>query len=152
MIGKHNILSKKISLRDKKNFNTISKIYHKELDKNYKFSKLWNKNNLRSKLQNKNLILEWILINKDIVGFIMFEKFNKKHNINKKIFIRDFFILKKYRRKRIAFIALNKILRKFKKMGYKNVEIEVLKSNLKVYKFWKKFNFKPKSLIYIKNI
>jgi hypothetical protein len=47
---------------------------------------------------------------------------------------------------------VNNLLKAYKKMGYKNIEIEILNSNLKVFNFWKKFNFKPKSSIYIKKI
>lgn len=131
-----------INIKQIKIFNEFAKNYFKDLDKDFKPSINWKKNNLKELLKKKNNFIKWIAKDKIKIGFFILFKTKNKYTLKKKILINDIFILKKYRKQNIGNEVVKKIINFSKKQKIHNIEIEILIKNKKVYKFWKKFNFK----------
>ena len=134
-----------INIKQNQIFNKFAKIYFKELNNNFKATKNWKKNRLKELLKKKTNFVKWITKDKNKIGFFILLKQKNKYTKEKKILIHDIFILKKYRKKNIGNEVVRKILIFSKKQKINVIEIEILLKNKKVYKFWKKFNFKPVS-------
>ena len=137
-------------------FLNINKIFEKKLQKLVilYLKEITNKNKINlEQLENFIYILKkktnffFIQQNKIKIGFgsVYFNFNNKKY-----CYIRDFFIIKKYRKKGIGSLIFKKIITICKKKKIKTIRIDILKTNKKIEIFWKLLGFKKfrKSYIY----
>ncbi len=103
------------------------------------------------KVKKNNGKIYWISSVKKKIGFLIIYINNKK----KIYYIRDLFILTKYRKKNIGTKIIKKIIRSCLKKKIKFIKIDIIDSNKKIIKFWSKFNFKKINKSYyleIKNV
>ncbi len=141
-------LKKNLSIKLVKNeeellFKKIFNQYFKEILK----LNFLPKNKINSdlnKIKNNMGKINWILERNKKIGFIIFFLNNKKLNC----YIRDFFILKKFRKKEIGSLIFQKIVSNCKKRKFKFIKIDIIETNKKVFKFWKKLNFKKNGKSY----
>ena len=133
-------------------FNNFAKIYFKELDKNFLPTKKWLKDYFKDLINKSNINIKWILFEENKIGFYILEKLKNKYTDKKKILVKDLFIIKKFRRKKIGKNIVFQIINFTKKNKIKKLVIEILASNKKVASFWKNFKFKKSSDKYILKI
>jgi len=133
------IVNKKEELIFKKIFN----LYLKEITKSNYFSSKVIKNNI-DKIKINNGKINWILYKNKKIGFVVFYLNYKKLNT----YIRDYFIYKKYRKKKIGSLIHKKIILLSIKKKFKFIKIDILNTNKKVIKFWKQLNFKKNGKSY----
>ena len=84
--------------------------------------------------------INWILNKNKKIGFIVFYYNYEKLNC----YIRDYFILKKFRKKKIGSSIVKKISMLCQKRKFKFIKIDIINTNKKVIKFLSKLNFKKK--------
>ena len=143
---------KNIKINEKNIFNNFAKIYFKELDKNFLPTKKWLKDYFKDLINKSNINIKWILFEENKIGFYILEKLKNKYTDKKKILVKDLFIIKKFRRKKIGKNIVFQIINFTKKNKIKKLVIEILASNKKVASFWKNFKFKKSSDKYILKI
>jgi len=143
---------KNIKINEKNIFNNFAKIYFKELDKNFLPTKKWLKDYFKDLINKSNINIKWILFEENKIGFYILEKLKNKYTDKKKILVKDLFIIKKFRRKKIGKNIVFQIINYTKKNKIKKLVIEILASNKKVASFWKNFKFKKSSDKYILKI
>lgn len=139
----------------------LDKIKEKEINKfNYIFllylNEILNKKNAKKNyfmyLMKKGIKIFFIKQNNFIVGFftLYLNKFTKKSSNN--IYLRDFYIKKRFRKNKLGSKVIEKITKIYKKKKFFSIKIEILKSNSRVKNFWEKLQFKKNKSIYIKKI
>tara|TARA_B100000795_G_scaffold237931_1_gene198781 strand:+ start:156 stop:614 length:459 start_codon:yes stop_codon:yes gene_type:complete len=139
----------------------LDKIKEIEINKfNYIFflyiNEILNKKNIKKNffthLMSKGVKIFFIKQNNFIVGFftLYLNKFTKISSNN--IYLRDFYIKKKYRKKKLGSQVIEKITKIYKKKQFFSIKIEILKSNSRIKNFWERLQFKKNKSIYIKKI
>lgn len=141
-------LKKNLSIKLVKNeeellFKKIFNLYFKEILKLNFISKS-KINSDFNKIKNNMGKINWILDRNKKIGFVIFFLNNKKLNC----YIRDYFILKNFRKKEIGSLIFKKIITKCKKRKFKFIKIDIMETNKKVFNFWKKLNFKKNGKSY----
>ncbi len=96
------------------------------------------------KIKNNRGKINWIIDKKRKIGFIIFF-LNKKKNY---CYIRDYFILENFRKKKIGSIIIEKLIIYCKKKKFKFIKIDIIDKNKKVFKFWNKLSFKKNKKSY----
>lgn len=149
---KVNLKIKSIKINERNIFNNFAKIYFKELDKNFLPTKKWLKDYFKDLIKKSNINIKWILFEENKIGFYILKKLKNKYTDKKKLLVKDLFIIKKFRRKKIGRDIVFQIINFTKKNKIKKLEIEILANNKKVVSFWKNFKFKKSSDKYILKI
>lgn len=149
---KVNLKIKSIKINERNIFNNFAKIYFKELDKNFLPTKKWLKDYFKDLIKKSNINIKWILFEENKIGFYILKKLKNKYTDKKKLLVKDLFIIKKFRRKKIGKDIVFQIINFTKKNKIKKLEIEILANNKKVVSFWKNFKFKKSSDKYILKI
>ena len=149
---KVNLKIKSIKINERNIFNNFAKIYFKELDKNFLPTKKWLKDYFKDLIKKSNINIKWILFEENKIGFYILKKLKNKYTDKKKLLVKDLFIIKKFRRKKIGKDIVFQIINFTKKNKIKKLEIEILANNKKVAFFWKNFKFKKSSDKYILKI
>ena len=116
-------------------FNYIFLLYLNEI-----LNKKNTKKNYFKYLMNKGMKIFFIKQNNFIVGFftLYLNKFTKKSSNN--IYLRDFYIKKRYRKMKLGSQVIEKITKIYKKKKFYSIKIEILKSNSRVKNFWEKLH------------
>lgn len=147
-----NLLLKNINKSERKIFNNLAKNYYLELNKKFKATTVWKKKKLFLLINDNSKIIKWICFEKKKIGFLILDKILNPFTKQKKIIIQDYFLIKKYRRKKIG-VKIFQIIKDFaKKNKFQIIEVETLFQNKKAFNFWRKLKFKPisiKSKLYI---
>ena len=147
-----NLLLKNINKSERKIFNNLAKNYYLELNKKFKATTVWKKKKLFLLINDNSKIIKWICFEKNKIGFLILDKILNPFTKQKKIIIQDYFLIKKYRRKKIG-VKIFQIIKDFaKKNKFQIIEVETLFQNKKAFNFWRKLKFKPisiKSKLYI---
>jgi len=147
-----NLLLKNINKSERKIFNNLAKNYYLELNKKFKATTVWKKKKLFLLINDNSKIIKWICFQKKKIGFLILDKILNPFTKQKKIIIQDYFLIKKYRRKKIG-VKIFQIIKDFaKKNKFQIIEVETLFQNKKAFNFWRKLKFKPisiKSKLYI---
>ena len=128
-------------------FNYIFLLYLNEI-----LNKKNTKKNYFTYLMNKGVKIFFIKQNNFIIGFftLYLNRFTKKSSNN--IYLRDFYIKKRYRKKKLGSQVIEKITKIYEKKKFFSIKIEILKSNSRIKNFWEKLQFKKNKSIYIKKI
>ena len=129
---------KEILPQEKKELSEILKIYWKEIDQDFENLKIFLDRYVESLFYNKNRILNWILLKKKTIGFIIYYFYNSGIEKNG-LHIAEIFLKKDFRGKGHA-----KDIMQF--LGdthpeIKEMRLEVLKDNERANKFWKQNGF-----------
>ena len=143
IFSKKNLSVRIIKKEDELIFKKFFKLYLKEISKLNNLSKDKINNHLKKIKINKGKI-NWILNKNKKIGFIVFYYNYKKSNC----YIRDYFISKKFRKKRIGSLIINKIIMLCQKRKFKFIKIDIINTNKKVVNFWNKLNFKKNGKSY----
>ena len=141
-------LKKNLSIKLVKNdeellFKKIFNLYFREILKLNFIPKNKINSNL-NKIKNNMGKINWILDKNKKIGFVIFFLNNKKLNC----YVRDYFILKNFRKKEIGSLIFKKIIANCKKRKFKFIKIDIIETNKKVFNFWKKLNFKKNGKSY----
>ncbi len=142
-----NLILKNIKKSERKTFNNLAKNYYIELNKNFKATTIWKNKKLLILINDKSKIIKWICFNNEKIGFLILNKVLNPFTKQKKIIIQDYFIIKKYRRKKFGVKTFAKIKKFAKKNKFKLIEVETLLKNKKAREFWRKLKFKPMSIM-----
>ena len=145
-----NISFKTYVNKDKPFFKKLLKVYLSNLNNininNKKFELI-----LKSFLKNKTKKKFLIFYKNKVIGFFILVY--SKNVFNKKIcLISDFYIERRYRGFKMGSFIISILLRKLKKINFKEIRINILSRNLSINKFWKNFKFKEKSRNYVINL
>jgi predicted acetyltransferase len=141
-----NLLLKNINKSERKIFNNLAKNYYLELNKKFKATTVWKKKKLFLLINDNSKIIKWICFEKNKIGFLILDKILNPFTKQKKIIIQDYFLIKKYRRKKIG-VKIFQIIKDFaKKNKFQIIEVETLFQNKKAFNFWRKLKFKPISI------
>ena len=137
----------KLKNNEKKFFFKISKDYLKEITKKKSIQLIKIKENFSKIIYNKGKIF-WIKYDDIKIGFVVLYINRIVGKKNGDCYIRDFFIFKKFRFKNLGRKTFGEIVNFCKKKELKIVKINILPSNRKVVKFWRKLKFKKKNSSY----
>ena len=138
---------KKFQKKDLKNFNKYYFLYLNEISK-----KSPKKENFYINIIKKTSSIFWVKKKNLTLGFIvLYLNEYDKISLNN-IYIRDIYIKLKYRKKKFATNIVYKIESIYSKKFFHNINIDILNSNLKVIRFWKKIGFKKKGKKFFKKI
>jgi len=134
---------KNLSKKNESKIKNLARIYLKEITRK-KTIKLDDLNKFIKILKFKANFF-WIYNNRTKIGFVgIYYNFTSIRSC----YIRDFFILKKYRKKRKGTLVFKKIINICKKKKLKKIKIDILRNNRKVEKFWISLGFKKKMKSY----
>ena len=143
IFSKKNLSVRIIKKEDELIFKKFFKLYLKEISKLNNLSKDKINNHLKKIKINMGKI-NWILNKNKKIGFVVFYYNYKKLNC----YIRDYFILKKFRKKKIGSFIIKKIIMLCQKRKFKFIKIDIINTNKKVVNFWNKLNFKKNGKSY----
>ncbi len=145
-----NVVLRNYKIKDKIFFKNLLYDYFLEINKNnYDYKKF--EIALKEILRNAKKKKITILYKSEVIGFIVLVY--SKNFVNEKIcLINDFYINRENRGFKLGFFIISKLLRKLKKIKFKEFRINILSKNLIVKKFWKKFKLKERSRNYTINL
>ena len=139
---------KTFKIEENKTFLRLSKVYLEEITNKENISKITTKDNYTKIINNRGKIF-WVKSFNRIVGFfVIYLNYEKK----KYCYIRDIFILKKFRLQKIGTKSFEKIIKFCKQKKFKLIKINILSTNSKVINFWKRLNFKKRGSSYFLRI
>ncbi len=122
----------------------VIKNYRKYLEWDDKLAKREKKKDFEKIIKKKNTLFLVAEDNKNLIGFIIGEIYNrpKFYKIKKNGFIGDIFVTKKHRGKGIALKLKNKLFKWFKDNKIKSIRLNVFSENKYAIKIYKKWGFK----------
>tara|TARA_Y100000768_G_scaffold250917_1_gene190612 strand:+ start:1419 stop:1871 length:453 start_codon:yes stop_codon:yes gene_type:complete len=143
IIYKKKLSIKQITKKEELKFKKIFNIYIKEILKVKYISESKIDAHL-IKIKNNIGKINWIIEKNKQIGFLVFFLNHEKLNC----YIRDFFILKKYRKKEVGTLIVKKLIASCNRRSFKFIKIDIIKTNKSAIKFWKKLNFKKNGKSY----